>query len=118
MHREPHGRLCRIGPCDAMAPMCRNVQPVPALHAPRRGFALEGELGAAGEHDHPLGLRLVVPEPGRACLAVHTMRSMRSAPDEYSAVISSSASCCGMSANRLPRAVSVMTRRARTPAPG
>ena len=65
---EPHGRLGRIGPLDPVAPVRRDVEPVAgAEHAVVR-LVGEAQPRRPREQHHPLGLGLVVPEPGRAPL--------------------------------------------------
>ncbi len=75
MHGEPDRGLRRIGPFDAMTPVGRDMHVVAGRHPRRRAFALEHHQGGARKHDHPFGLRLVVPEARRARLDRATRRA-------------------------------------------
>src|SRR5271157_5563006 len=58
-----------VGPGDPMAAMRGDEKKVPCPQDARLRFAFEQESGRSGDHQHPLGPVLVVPEPGRARLA-------------------------------------------------
>jgi len=67
-HGEPHGRLGRIGPLDPVAPVRPDVEPVAGTEHAVVRLVGEAQPRRAREQHHPLGLRLIVPEPGRAPL--------------------------------------------------
>src|SRR4051794_3472035 len=62
MHRQPHGRLIRIGPGDPVADMRWNVQGVAGPQRARRRLALELHRSRALQQHHAFGALLVVPE--------------------------------------------------------
>src|SRR5215212_7154618 len=66
MHSKPYGGLAGVGRHDAMPCVSGDVEVVAALERARRCFAVERDGGRSGQHDHPLRLRLIIPESGRA----------------------------------------------------
>jgi hypothetical protein len=70
MHGQPHRGLCRVGPVDAVAGVGWEVEEIAGAEEARGGFALDEEAGGADEEENPFRAVLVVPEAGRAALAV------------------------------------------------
>src|SRR5712672_989924 len=68
-YREPYRRGCRVGPVDAMTPVRGDVEPIAGAQQARVALVGEPQLGGAGEHQHQLAFRLVVPETRRARLS-------------------------------------------------
>ena len=67
---KPDGGDCRIGPVDPVAAVRIDIDPIAGTKKPGIGLILEPQPCGAGEHQHPFAIRLVVPEPGRARLAL------------------------------------------------
>src|SRR5579884_1547123 len=65
-NREPDGGLRRVAPFDAVAAMRRDGKMVAGAEDAVRGLVGEAQPRPAAEQQHPFGLRLVVPEAGRA----------------------------------------------------
>ena len=70
MHREPYCRQLRMRTFNPMPASRRDLDEVSGFEHARRRFVLEAQLRFALQQQHPFGLRLLVPEPRRACLAV------------------------------------------------
>ena len=102
MHGEPDRRLLPMRARDAVARVRRDVQVIAGRELARCRFALELELGFAGDEEHPFGPILVVPEAGWAAWPSETMRSIRTLGADGSSVNSSSARAAGRSAKRFP----------------
>ncbi len=69
VQRQPHRRLRRAGPLDAVAAVRRDPNPVARRQCQRR-LAIEAQHGAPRQQDHPLVAVLVEPLPFRRRLTV------------------------------------------------
>jgi hypothetical protein len=61
--------MFRVGPRDPVAPVRRDLDPVAGTERALRFLVGESQPRRAGEQQYKFGLRLVVPEPGRAGLS-------------------------------------------------
>ena len=67
---QPDGRLIRGRELDPVATMCGYGQKIARAQGARVRFVRKPQSGTALQQNHPFGMRLVIPEAGRACMAV------------------------------------------------
>ena len=70
MYRQPNGRLIRRRPLDSMAFVRPDIHVIAGPHFQEFVVTLELEPRCSLQHDHPLMLVLVIPEPIGGRMAV------------------------------------------------
>ena len=102
MHGEPERRLAGVGPDHAMADMGGDFEIIAGTQPARRRLAFDQQFRRAGQHGHPFGPGLIVPEAGRTRLPLRKIRSTRAPGKAARSWVISSPEASGRSAKKLP----------------